>query len=176
MNVLRYLPLILLLFVSIVACKEAEPNVDTVEYQQEELALYGQLLDQLLDSVGFAASNEGKLVFYLGDTLAGVASWEGKEELMRSALATRPLNIADLAANSQHKFVRATDTLRLEPGDRFTSRWLRLSRVRLSNDRTSGFLSIGVYCGNLCSWTDSFYIEKKDSRWKISRVVKGPDA
>lgn len=164
------------LLVSVFACKEPEVNIDTVEYQNEEIKVYHALIDELLDSVGFSSANEGKLVFYLGDTLAGEATWKGEEEFVRTTLATRPLAIADLAANSQHKFVRATDTLRLEPGDRFTSRWLRLSRVRFNTDRSMGFLSIGVYCGNLCSWTDSFYIAKKSGQWKIARVIRGPSA
>ncbi|HEY0654913.1 MAG TPA: hypothetical protein VGD65_17365 [Chryseosolibacter sp.] len=161
---------------SLFSCKEPEVNIDTPDYQLVETEVYSQLTDVLLDSLGFEASEKGKLVFYLGDTLAGEEPWRGEEQLLTPALATRSFSISEVLAQSQHKFIRATDTLRLEPGDVFTSRWLKFTRVRFNTDKTSGFLKVGVYCGNMCSWTDAFYIEKKDGRWRIIKKVNGPVA
>lgn len=164
------------LLMSLFGCKDPEPSVDTAEYQKTELEVYSQLIDELLDSVGFEKSEEGRLVFYLGDTLAAIEKRSGDGSLTTSALSTRSISIVELTGKSEHKFVRATDTLRLEPGDRFTSRWLKLSRVRFNKDFTSAQLSVSVYCGNLCSWTDTFFVTKQDGRWKISEVTKGPPA
>jgi hypothetical protein len=166
------------LMIFLLACKDKEVSnalINSPEYQQEELKVYNQLIDGLLDSVGFSVSDDGKLVFYLGDTLAGEGDWQGDDKLLGEDLKTRSFAISEIT-NSKHKFIRATDTLRLEPGERFTSRWLKLTRVRFNEDFTSGFLRVGVWCGNLCSWGGGFQIEKKDGRWQIVKKYSDPPA
>lgn len=162
----------------VLACKEKDalnPLMNSQAYQQEELNVYNQLIDGLLDSVGFSATDNGKLVFYLGDTLAGEGNWQGEKDLITEDLDTRSFSISEITT-SKHKFIRATDTLRLEPGDQFTSRWLKLTRVRFNEDLTSGFLRVGVWCGNLCSWEGAFEIQKKDGRWHVVKKFDGPPA
>jgi hypothetical protein len=167
-----------MIMLSFLSCKEKEAlnsSMNSPEYQKEELDVYNQLIDGLLDSVGFSPSQNGRLVFYLGDTLAGEANWQHVKELITEDLHTRPFSISEIT-KSKHKFIRATDTLRLEAGDQFTSRWLKLSRVRFNEDFSRGFLRVGVWCGNLCSWEGAFEIQKKEGRWQVLKKYNGPVA
>lgn len=149
--------------------------MNTPEYQQEELNVYNQLIDGLLDSVGFTTTPDVKLVFYLGDTLAGESNIQNNDDLIADALKTRSFSIDEIN-KSAHKFVRATDTLKLNAGEQFTSRWLKLTRVRFNKDLTKGFLRVGVWCGNMCSWEGSFNIRKAEGRWRIVGTQVGPPA
>jgi hypothetical protein len=179
MHAFRFQLAILSVTVIAFSCKEVKevsnPLINSPQYQQEELNVYKQLTDELLDSVGFPVPENAKLVFYMADTLAAQRDWEGSKDLIADDLQSNSFAIAELA-NSKHKFIRSTDTLRLEAGDTFTSRWINLTRVRFNKDFTTGFLSVGVYCGNLCSWQGAFDIQKKDGKWKIVKKHDGPPA
>lgn len=181
MRVLIFRLFIILILFTVFSCKQekeasSNPLIHTKEYQQEELLVYNELVDQLLDSLGFAVTpDKGKLVFYLGDTLAGEGDWEGDKGLLEGDIQTRSFTISDLN-NTKHKFVRATDTLRLQPGEAFTSRWLKFTRVRFDKDLAEGFLRVGVYCGNQCSWEGGFDIQKKDGRWQIIKRYTSPNS
>lgn len=150
--------------------------MNSSDYQKEEMNAYCQLIDELLDSVGFEATNDVRLVFYLGDTLAGEGNWQSDDDLITEDLKTRSFSINQINKRTLHKFIRATDTHRLDSGEQFTRHWIRLSRVRFNKDFTRGFLRVGVWCGDLCSWTDSFGIQKKEGRWRVVGILKGPPA
>ena len=61
---------IFILFSAILcACRDNFNDGDDAAYQQEELTVYSQLLDELLDSAGYEVVDTVRQVFYLTDTL-----------------------------------------------------------------------------------------------------------
>jgi hypothetical protein len=102
---------IIILFSTIFcACRENSNNGDDSAYQQEELTVYNQLLDVLLDSAGYEVVDTVRQVFYLIDTLDNV-EYAGDNDFINSKFKKRTFSIPELTEKSQHKYIKATDNI-----------------------------------------------------------------
>jgi len=171
---MKFWIIILLTQLCFFSCKDNVLLTNSEKYQKEELIVYKQLMDQLIDSVGFEEQDTVKLVFFLSDTLVGERNWQSDDDLIKDDLIKRPFSIKEINESSLHKFIRTSDTLKLSTGDKFSGYWINLSRVRFDKELAKGFLRVDVWCGNLCSWTDSYSIQKQEGQWIIVGVLKGP--
>jgi hypothetical protein len=135
--------------------------------------VYSQLMDELLDSAGYEVLDTARQVFYLIDTLDNVEC-AGDNDFTNTKLEKRIFSIPELTEKSQHKYIKATDTLRINKGEHFTGRWLTISRVCFDKESKNGFFHLKVWCGNLCSQTDTYEVEKIHGRWKIKTRILGP--
>lgn len=130
-------------------------------------------MDEVLDSAGYKVVDTVKLVFYLFDTLDYV-DFTGDKDFPNLKLDKRTFSISELTEKSQHKYIKASDTLRVNKGEYFTRRWLTISRVCFDKEMHKGFFHFKVWCGNLCSHTDTYEIEKVAGQWKIVNRIRGP--
>ena len=165
--------IIILLGTIFCSCRDNASVGESATYRQEELIVYKQLMDALLDSAGYEVVDTILQVFYLYDTLDNV-DYTGDQGFMNLKLDKRTFSIPELAEKSKHKYIKATDTLRVDTGEYFTSRWLTISRVCFDKEMNKGFFHLKVWCGNLCSQTDTYEVEKVGGQWKIKNRIQGP--
>ena len=165
--------IIILLTTILCSCRDNSSVGDSGTYQEEELIVYKQLMDEVLDSAGYEVVDTVRQVFYLFDTLNNV-DCVGDKEFTSIKLDKRTFSIPELTEKSQHKYIKATDTLRIDTGEYFTRRWLTFSRVCFNKEMNKGFFYLEVWCGNLCSQTDTYEVEKVGGQWKIKARIRGP--
>lgn len=165
--------IVILLGAIFCSCRDNPSGGESATYQQEELIVYRQVMDDLLDSAGYEIVDSIRLVFYLLDTLDNL-EYKGEKDFVNVKLDKRTFSISALTEKSQHKYIKVTDTLRIETGEYFTGRWLTISRVCFDKEMNRGFFHFKVWCGNLCSQTDTYEVEKVGGRWKIKNRIRGP--
>src|SRR5688572_11912428 len=157
-------PLILILVAVFVwCCQDKSKIVNSVTYQNEELEVYNQLLDNLLDSISTGIREQDTLtqVFFLRDTMDSIGN-----EFLVIELNEQAFSIAKATRNSRHRFIRVGDTLKLNDKEIFAREWLTISRVSLDENMSNGFLRLETWCGDLCSAGYAVEIEKIEKKCK----------
>lgn len=173
MQKMRVSFIIILLGTILCSCRDNSTIENSVLYQEEEITVYKQLMDELLDSAGYEVMDTARQLFYMFDSLDNVDNI-GDNEFLAIKLETRKFSISDLTKTSQHKYIKATDTLRIANGEYFTRRWLTISRVCFDKEMTRGFLHFKIWCGDVCSQTDTYEVDKLDGEWRIKSRIRGP--
>jgi hypothetical protein len=169
---------IILIGAFILSCQNNKDIGNSETYIKEETNAYNQLIDAILDTTGFEFNDTTTQVFYLIDTLeendntADANPWS--DNYLDIKLTERLISIKELNKNSKHRYVRATDSLKIQKHEHFTRYWLTFSRICFNKDRTNGFLDVKAWCGNLCSQSDRYEIESIEGTWKIKKRYRGP--
>jgi hypothetical protein len=157
----------ILIATAVWCCQDKSRIVNSEAYQDEELEVYNQLLDNLLDSIGFEIKGEDTLkqVFYLQDTLSA-----SSYEYLDIKLNDQIFSLAEVTRNSRHRFIRTGDTLKLNDNEIFAREWLTISRVSLDESMSNGVLLLETWCGDLCGAGYRVEIKRIERRWIITKV------
>ncbi|HTJ49194.1 MAG TPA: hypothetical protein VL443_07035 [Cyclobacteriaceae bacterium] len=147
-------------------CKDKSKIAHSAMYQDEELEVYNQVLDNLLDSISSSVRQQDtvKQVFYLNDTLSNFGN-----EFLKVELVDLKFSIAKATRDSRHRFIRMGDSLKLEDKEIFTEEWLAISRVSINESMNKGFFLLKMWCGKLCGAGYNVEIEKIKGKWQIKK-------
>jgi hypothetical protein len=148
------------------SCQDKTNVVNSQTYLDEELTVYNQLLDNLLDSISYRVRQRDtvKQVFFIQDTLNRIGN-----SFLNTELEKYKFSIAKATKNSRHRFLRTGDTLKLNANEIFTGDQLTISRVSLDDSFTNGLFVLETHCGDLCGAGYIVEIEKIDGRWTIKK-------
>ena len=163
---MRVVLLLILTSTILLSCQDKTSVVNSPAYQDEEIIVYNQLLDNLLDSISYRVRQRDtvKQVFFIQDTLKRIGN-----SFLNTEFDAHKFSIEKATHGSRHRFLRTGDTLKLNDNEVFTEYQLTISRVSLDDSFTNGLFVVETYCGDLCGAGYIIEIEKVDAKWTIKK-------
>jgi len=164
---------------------------DSASYRSEEIAVYRDVLPDLLKPIVKFTPDGRRSIFFMFDSLSEFDNTKTETNLLKIKLERRQFKIDDIPV-ANCRFLKATkypqdsilasgDLLEIIPGkskqykdEFFTHHWITLSRVCFNESMTNGFFETYIWCGNLCSSYDGYDIQKVRGRWTIIKRYRGP--